>query len=660
MESLTGYLILRRRPLDAETLAEHARRLGSEAGLDAYTARLKVLGQGLVSLRSGRPADLESTRRVASRLGYDCFIAQESPPRQEPNLVRRLLPEQERLGFETRGGVFHLPKDGGALLVIGDLSKRLTSKFTNRAQMNPGQPAALAPEEQYKTILTARPLLDVYLFDADGRPNLDEPPLRIEPGKFDGENLVGDKFIGTPQLIDRLVRTIKSYCRTLHFDLNYGLSSLPGITFEGNETPQAFETNAEALTGYGWYLRQLILAQVESGARADFVTGNDTPQGQAAPPPKAGLPFGYDPANYKPKASLPPPPAAQSSSGAVFIGGASSRSLPKGLALPGVFVVLCFVSAVLAGKGFPQLLNLFTYRGILFALIAAYCLHAGFRSLWVKRLIENTPTAKARSLAAGYVELHGTAERACNLLSPVSGLACVYYRLRRYRKQHGKNGDTWVLESEITCGNVPFYLRDETGRILVKPNGAQIVPTSTETYIGDGDSGAGIFGSLMHGGGGTKTIEEVIPELSTLCVWGYAVPTRQTETPWRRRLAERLKGLKQDRSRLMRYDADGNGVIDDDEWRTAVDETEKETAAELLHEQDATKVENDLTIEAPADRNLPFIISGKDEARTSRGYAWAMALSFVAALAFLVAALWLFDYTAVNDLGSRMNPTFTR
>lgn len=657
METTTGYLILRRRPLDAETLAEHARRLGSEAGLDAYTARLKVLGQGMVSLRSGRPEDLEQTRRTLLRLGYDCFIAQSSPPHLAPNLVRRLLPGQEHLGFETRSGVFRLPRDGRVLLVIGDIGKRLISKFTAKARLNPGQAAILSPEEQYKAILTSRPLLDIYLFDADGRPNLDEPPLRIEPGKFDSEGVTDDKFCGTPHLVDKVVRLIKSYCSEFSFDLDYGLAALPGVTFDGTETPEAFEANAGALADYGWYARQMILMRCERGTRADFVTGNETPEAEEGPPAQAKAPFAFDTASFKPKAPLPPPPAAQNSS---LGGNLSSKSLSKGQILPLIFVGAFFATAILASEGHPQLLNFFTYRGIFFGLIAAYLFYSGFKALAVKRLIENTPTAKARSAAAGYVELCGTAERACNLISPVSGLACIYYRLRRYRKQHGKNGDYWVLESETHCGNVPFYLKDETGRILIKPEGAQILPTHSETYMSDSEPSGGFLSTILHNGNSFKTIEDLIPELATVCVWGNAVPTRGSETPWRRRLAERLKGLKQDRARLMRYDADGNGVIDDAEWRTAVEETEKETASELLREQDGPKVENDLSIEKPSNDGLPFIISGKNEAHTSRGYAFSMVFSFIGALAFLVAALWLFDYTATHDLGSRLNTLFNR
>ena len=661
MDHSTGTLILRRRFLDAETLAEHARRLSTEAGIDAYTARLKLMGQGPVSLRNGRPEELDTARRLVLRLGYDAFIAQESPPRQKPNVIRRFLPEPERLGLETRDGVFHLPRGATALLVIGDLSKRLTSKFTNRVQLNPTAPSAFPPQEQYKTILTAQPLLDLYLCDAAGRPSLTEPPLRIEPSKIVIEGAPDEQPLGTPQRVDRVVRLIKGYCGELHFDLDYGLTMLPGVTFEGAETPEALASNAESLAAYGWYLRQLLLMRVERGTRDAAVTGNETPAAVAVAPgaKAAAAPFS-DSARFAPPAPLPPPPAAEDSSFGSIGGGLSIGTLPKTLLLPALFLPLFVLSLMLAGKGFPELFLILTYRGIAFALMAGACFLAGFRALSIKRLIENTPTAKVRSLAAGYVELHGTAERACNLISPVSGLACVFYRLRRYRRHHNsKGGDSWVLESESRSGNAPFYLRDETGRILIRPQGAMILPTLSETYLG-GSTSPGLFGTLLGGGSDYKTIEELIPDLSPLCVLGTATPARQEESPWRRRLAERLKLLKQDRTRLMAYDADGNGVIDEAEWQTAVTATEAESAAELLKEQDGPKAENALVVEKPAAGELPFIISGKDESHTTRGFIWTLLFSFTAALVFLVAALWIFDYTGTHDLGSLVTSAIRR
>jgi hypothetical protein len=96
--------------------------------------------------------------------------------------------------------------------------------------------------------------------------------------------------------------------------------------------------------------------------------------------------------------------------------------------------------------------------------------------VWFRRrmLIENTPTSKIRSLAMGLVEIYGKVVPAKQLLKgPFSGDDCVYYKytIEEYRHQ-GKNS-RWVTvkQGEERTG---FYLRDETGQVLVDPKGAGI------------------------------------------------------------------------------------------------------------------------------------------------------------------------------------------
>ncbi len=97
--------------------------------------------------------------------------------------------------------------------------------------------------------------------------------------------------------------------------------------------------------------------------------------------------------------------------------------------------------------------------------------------LWFrqKQLIENTPTSKVRSLAMGLVEIFGEvipAEKRM-LKSPFSGEDCIYYNYSvQELRQQGKTS-TWVT---VRSGEdrTKFYLRDDTGQVLVDPAGASI------------------------------------------------------------------------------------------------------------------------------------------------------------------------------------------
>jgi hypothetical protein len=99
----------------------------------------------------------------------------------------------------------------------------------------------------------------------------------------------------------------------------------------------------------------------------------------------------------------------------------------------------------------------------------------GFHFFRIKRLIENLPTSKIRSLAIGLVEIAGeVVPREKKLLrSPISGKDCVYYTYRvEELRSSGKSSHWQTLKSGIE--SYPFYLKDETGKVVVEPKEAGI------------------------------------------------------------------------------------------------------------------------------------------------------------------------------------------
>lgn len=97
----------------------------------------------------------------------------------------------------------------------------------------------------------------------------------------------------------------------------------------------------------------------------------------------------------------------------------------------------------------------------------------GFMLLQRRRLILDTPFSKIRSASMGMVEISGLADGPYTLTAPVTARACYYYRTLVWEwKQSGKN-KAWVkIAGE--CMHVPFFVDDNTGRVLVDPRGADL------------------------------------------------------------------------------------------------------------------------------------------------------------------------------------------
>jgi len=110
----------------------------------------------------------------------------------------------------------------------------------------------------------------------------------------------------------------------------------------------------------------------------------------------------------------------------------------------------------------------------------AFSFFRGFRMLRNKRLIENIPTSKCRSVAMGFVEVAGRAAGDRTMPSLIGKLPCycTHLLIERYEKR-GKNS-RWVKVHERRDG-VPFFVEDNTGRVLVDPAGAELdIPPEIE------------------------------------------------------------------------------------------------------------------------------------------------------------------------------------
>lgn len=107
------------------------------------------------------------------------------------------------------------------------------------------------------------------------------------------------------------------------------------------------------------------------------------------------------------------------------------------------------------------------------AIAGVYLFYRGFQMLQRKRLIENTPSSKIRSAAMGLVEVSGLATGPHTIIAPLTGMPCFLHRTVAWElRKQGKNSE-WVKVAEETQ-HVPFFLDDNTGRVLVDPLGAEM------------------------------------------------------------------------------------------------------------------------------------------------------------------------------------------
>jgi hypothetical protein len=99
----------------------------------------------------------------------------------------------------------------------------------------------------------------------------------------------------------------------------------------------------------------------------------------------------------------------------------------------------------------------------------------GFRLLQRRRLLLATPFSKICSATMGRVEVSGQATGPYTITAPITAQSCYYHRTVVWEwKQLGKGKDKHWVKVAGECMHVPFFVDDNTGRLLVDPHGADL------------------------------------------------------------------------------------------------------------------------------------------------------------------------------------------
>ena len=246
------------------------------------------------------------------------------------------------------------------------------------------------------------------------------------------------------------------------------------------------------------------------------------------------------------------------------------------------------------------------------------------------RMFEDMPTSRIRSAAQGYVEIEGHVRLLPGppIVSPLSRQYCVWwsYTIRRY-DTHDRR---WQLIESATSDSL-FELVDDTGTCIVDPQGAQVTPGLSRRWRGE---------SRLPG---------LVPQKSPWISFGryayseqmirsgepvYAIGQFRTQTAIMgmdeaRDASQLLSEWKRDqRELLQRFDVNGDGRVDLQEWETA----RREALQQVRRQQFEESLHPDIHVLCrPRDRR-PFILSTGSQQQLVRRYRFGAALSLLASL----------------------------
>ena len=272
------------------------------------------------------------------------------------------------------------------------------------------------------------------------------------------------------------------------------------------------------------------------------------------------------------------------------------------------------------------------------ALLAAGTVYAVYRlfiSLRRDRFAADTPIARIRSAAQGYVHLEGEAGPPPEgpIAAPLSGLPCVWwdYKIERYQRA-ANNRNEWRVVDRATSV-APFSLRDRDGECLVGPVGADVTPTSHESWYGDAPRPAclpGVEGRAWNPDREYRYTERLICPGAHLTVLGE-LRSRSMVESFEREVGKVVVGWKQDqRTLLARFDSNHDGRVDGEEWEAARAAARQQVEGSLASKDQRVSVVGQTT------HGEPFLIAPLDSkhlvSREKHRAALALAASVVLAL----------------------------
>lgn len=267
-----------------------------------------------------------------------------------------------------------------------------------------------------------------------------------------------------------------------------------------------------------------------------------------------------------------------------------------------------------------------------------------WRSLHRARIVEDMPTARVRSAHQGYVELEGRGVPldGTPIVGPLTGRQCLWYRYRiehQETRRDGRGSHWGTVRSGVSDGL--FALDDGTGRCLIDPEGAEVIPGEKDVWYGHEEfprRGPPASKAWFRLGGGDYryTEERLMPGGLYALGWFGAVDDAAGDL--RADVAALLRDWKGDQPALLRrFDRDGDGRIDAGEWDAAREAALAETLARRSGRPRAPVPH--LLARPPSDRH-PFLLSALSQQVLAARYRRRSLVALAAFLTGTAVTLW--------------------
>lgn len=258
---------------------------------------------------------------------------------------------------------------------------------------------------------------------------------------------------------------------------------------------------------------------------------------------------------------------------------------------------------------------------ISFALVGLTSFWAWYANLKRYRIVADTPTSRIASAPQGYIELvgHGKQPPGQGLISPVTGLPCLWYRYRIERR----NGDRWeYVESGISHDT--FGMDDGSGSVLVDPDGAEIITSRKQ----------------VSSAGGYRKTEWTLIEGETVYVIGEHITLGGPNAVLDKKadLATLLAEWKTDKTALLaRFDANRDGEISMQEWERA-----RQTASDEVDRAHLDiRLKDGIHLMRKPAHGRPFLIANRDVTELVQHFRWWSWVHLILTMAASIGLMYL-------------------
>ncbi len=253
--------------------------------------------------------------------------------------------------------------------------------------------------------------------------------------------------------------------------------------------------------------------------------------------------------------------------------------------------------------------------------LSIYLLYRSYQAYNRYRFMDGTATSKIRSASQGYVELKGLGEwmPGDQIFSPFSGNRCLWFHCTIEEKKRSGKHSRWINMSNLKSQQL-FQLVDDTGVCIIDPEHAFITPELERSWYGSNlmaqnsppaSRSSWIKPGLAFGFGRYRFKERLIRPASEIYAIGNFQTHRlePTESLVSRQVEELIREWKLKPGKyLSNFDVDGNGKIQNQEWKNIRHAARNQVMASNLKQYQPQNLMSKST-----DSKQPYILSAVSE-----------------------------------------------